>query len=136
MAGETDNIQNQRLDKVETKVESLQTKVGKMETANARLDQKVESLHETMGTGFTDLKAVFVARGEKEESDRARNHELQLQQAKDKQVLWGKVLGIITTIVGLAAAGGGGAYYTMKDPPEAAERRPTTHEPGPEAVAP
>lgn len=136
MAGETDTIQNQRLDKVETKVETLQTKVGEMETANARLDQKVESLHEKVGSGFLDLKAVIVARSEKDEADRARQHELQLQESKDKQVLWGKILGIITTIVGIAAAGGGGAYYTMKDAPEASERRPAATEPAPEAVAP
>ena len=136
MAGETDSVQNQRLDKVEIKVDSLQSKVGEMETANARLDQKVESLHEKVATGFIDLKDVIMTRAEKEESDRKRDHELTLQQAKDRHALWGKILGIVTTVIGLAAAGSGGAYYTMKDPPEASDRPPVIAEPMPEAGAP
>ncbi len=125
---ETDNLQNQRIDKVEIKVESLQNQVSQMETESARLGTRLDALGEMVGSGFMDLKEVIVARAEKDEANQKRNHELALQTAKDKQALWTKIIGIIGTLVGLAAAGGGGAYYTMSDigeqPAPASEARP------------
>ena len=104
MANDADRVQDERIRENRDAISGLTTKVGTMETdlAVVRAEMggvrsELESVNKQMETGFTDIKDTIL--GERK-ADR-----------EDRKWLWGRVFGVITTLLGLAGAGTGAAYY-------------------------
>lgn len=113
-----DVVQNRRLDTLERKMEVIDTRVNGIETAQAVSRSHAEALQATVSTGFIDLKDTMARRATADAEERKRVHELAVQDRADSQARFAKIVGIITTLIGLAAAGGSGAYYAMDGAPK------------------
>ena len=109
---------DKRLDNLERKMEAIDTRVNGVETAWAVSKTHAEALQATVTTGFADLKETMARRATADAEERKRVHELAVQDRADSQARFAKIVGIITTLIGLAAAGGGGAYYAMDGAPK------------------
>ncbi len=112
-----------KLQEHSAKISEIETKMGSNSTDLAVVQTELDGLQATVETGFLDLKSVMkataTARTEQDAADRERQHELSIQGAKDSQIWWGKVFGLVATVLTLVG-GGGGALYAMSgdDPPE------------------
>ncbi len=116
----TDDDQNRRIEGNAVKIDGLGRRVGELETGAALLGQSVDNLGVAFSTGMTDLKDVLKARDEEARETRIADREQQ-------RWFWGKVFGIVATL--LTLAGGGGAVWWSTGSPEAPGETPAAVQP-------
>lgn len=118
-----DEEQNRRIGANAEQIDSLKTRVATVETEIALTGQKVDTLSTTFGTGMTDLKDVLRARDEEAREARTTEREDAKIEAAAKREearwYWGKVFGIVGSLLTLGGASGTAVWYTQA--PEAAE---------------
>lgn len=103
------------------KIESNTTRIGVLETNQALTGQKVDDLRTAFDTGMISLKTDLKDRDDKflearkqEREDTAIEKKLEREEAR---WFWGKVFGIVGSVITLASAGGATAWYAMDDNP-------------------
>lgn len=108
------------------KIDSNTTRIGVLETNQALTGQKVDDLKDAFTTGMIGLKTDLKDRDDKflearkqERDDTAVEKKLEREEAR---WFWGKVFGIVGSVITLASAGGATAWYAMDDNQHNTER--------------